>query len=181
MRKALIVIGTLVVILAAATGFMLIRASERDRQSAFLYVNSTLNGDPEFRYLYAVNGGESRFDNYIYQSLDGKVQCADDVIGACAEVGDTFFFHSYVSPEFSREIYDRRLEPTADKSVQLEILQQSPSRDQAMTRTSENGKTIRASLFWIENGELWEITSLNERHVIAFQRSQFFNMIKPQR
>ncbi len=179
MKRSVLIIGIFVVVLAALLGFVLIRASERDRQSAYLYLNSTLRGDPEFRYLYTVNASGSNFDNYIYQSLDGEIQYANDCIGCNSEVGDTFFFHSYVSAKMSREIYDRKTEAREDETAKLEVLEQSPSRDRAMTRVSQNGKTVRVSLVWLENDELWEITSIDERHVVAFQRSQFFHMIKP--
>ncbi|MEQ1603674.1 MAG: hypothetical protein ABL999_02285 [Pyrinomonadaceae bacterium] len=179
-RKSLIIFGILIATMASVVGFPLMMSTPKDRATAYLYLKSTLNGDPEFRYLYAVNGGESRFDNFIYQSLDGEIKFADDCIGCNAEVGDTFFFHSYVSAQTSREIYDRKVEPVKDETGLREVLQQSPSRDRAITRVSENGRTIMVSLLWLENGDLWEITSIDEKHVIAFQRSQFFNMIKPQ-
>ncbi|MBK8467372.1 MAG: hypothetical protein IPL32_16270 [Chloracidobacterium sp.] len=179
-RKSVVIVGFLIVSVACVIGYPLIISSSTNRSRAYLYLKSTLYGDPEFRYLYAVNGGESRFDNYIYQSLEGDVQYAKDCIGCKEESGDTFFFHSYVSPQMSREIYDRMVEPLIDETARREVLEQTPARDRAMTRISQNGKTISVSLFWIENGELWEIRSIDQRHVIAFQRSQFFQMIKPQ-
>ena len=179
-RKPVIIVGSLIVAVGCLVGLLLMMSSSKDRTSAYLYVRSTLYGDPEFRYLYAVNGGESRFDSYIYQSLDGKINYAEDCIGCNEESGDTSVFHSYVSPQNSREVYDRLVEPASDETARREVLEQSSARDRAMTKVSQNGKTLVVSLCWIENGELWEITSIDERHVIAFQRSQFFNMIKPQ-
>ncbi|MEP7074447.1 MAG: hypothetical protein ABI878_01445 [Acidobacteriota bacterium] len=177
----------LLVFLTAAVGGTVVavfRSLTTANPEAMVYLTSVALGDPEFRFVNSHRDDSTHYETFLYQSLDGEIKYAEDCIGCKEQIGDTDVLHSFVSAKESDDIYGRYLENPAWKDYQ--IVSQSTVFDEtgktagkrALTVLRKDGKVVMAFLFWTENGDLWRISSFDENHVTAFERSQWFHRIK---
>ena len=140
-------------------------------------VNSWSTAIPGFRYLYSNRDDSTHYESFIYQSLDGEIKHAEDCIGCYQEVGDTSVLHAFRSAQESEDQFNRALEVGDDAKYRQEVPERSVLKNpdgQVMGKRSlailyEDGKVLRARFIWVENGEYWDITSFDEKHVRAFE------------